>query len=124
MTIAMCYMSPEGVVLGADSTASVSLQPGGFHFFNHNQKLFEIGEGGTLGALTWGMGGLGPVSYRTLLAELADNLRSKPPNDVEDVAKRWADKIWDAYSNSKELAPVIATCRALAAKPAYDPKAD
>ena len=71
MTIAMCYLSPEGVVLGADSTASHTNADGLFHYFNHNQKVFEIGEDSTLGMLTWGFGGLLEVSYRTLIANVA-----------------------------------------------------
>jgi hypothetical protein len=56
VTIAVCYVTPEGVVLGA---ASATL-PGGFHYFNFNQKVFEIGEPGrgTLGIATWGLGRL------------------------------------------------------------------
>jgi hypothetical protein len=37
VTIAACYVTPEGVVLEADPTASLMLAPGGFHYFNYNQ---------------------------------------------------------------------------------------
>jgi 20S proteasome alpha/beta subunit len=40
VTIAVCYISPEGVVLGADSTTTYAPH---IHF-NNSQKLFEIGE--------------------------------------------------------------------------------
>lgn len=98
MTIAGVYLSPEGVVLGADSTSSVASNQG-FHFYDFNQKLFEIGEDGTLGLLTWGLGGLGVVSYRTLLAEFADELAATPATTVTEVAQRWTDKFWQAYSS-------------------------
>ena len=62
MTIAMCAVMPEGVVLGADSTSSLFHDSTGFHYFNHNQKIFEVGENSTLGIVTWGMGGIGDVS--------------------------------------------------------------
>lgn len=121
MTIAVCYVSPEGVVLGADSTSSAVVSPGGFHYFNHNQKLFELGESATLAAVTWGLGGLGPVSYRTLFAQLVDDLRTTPPATVHDVATRWTNQFWDTYLNSPTFKPLIDQCRLLNQKVAFDP---
>lgn len=118
MTIAMCYLSPEGVVLGADSTASITY-PGGFHYFNHSQKLFQIGESGSLGILTWGLGGLSDVSYRTLIAELADDLIATPPVDLADVANRWSVLFWDSYT--VKLAHEITLLHMLHAKAPFVP---
>ncbi|MFZ0692580.1 MAG: hypothetical protein WAN51_00245, partial [Alphaproteobacteria bacterium] len=74
MTIAACYLSPEGVVLGADSASTYTF-PSGSHHFNYGQKLFEIGAAGTgtLGIVTWGLAAFSFGSYRTLAALLADN---------------------------------------------------
>lgn len=116
----MCYISPEGVVIGADSTSSVTLE-GGFHYYNYNQKVLEIGDGGTLGLVTWGLGGLSGVSYRTVLAKLADNLQTNPAASVEDVANRWSQLLGPLYYSI--LASDIAECRALQAKAAFDAKA-
>lgn len=55
MTIAACYLSSEGVVLGADSTTTMYVSApgphptGGEHHFNFAQKVFQIGSEGTLG---------------------------------------------------------------------------
>lgn len=102
MTIAACYLSPEGIVFGADSTSSMFMPggpgTGGFHYFNHNQKLFQIGENSTLGVVTWGLGSLGLVSHRTLLATLDDDLRRKPAKDVASVVTRWGSIFWTAYA--------------------------
>lgn len=117
MTIAMCYLSPEGVVLGADSTASINL-PDGFHYFNHAQKLFRVGEDGSLGMLTWGLGGIGSESYRTLIAELGDDLLANPPTDLAEVADRWANSFWTAYCI--QLAQEIARLQALALKQPFN----
>lgn len=119
MTIAMCYVSPEGVVLGADSTASHSTADGLFHYFNHNQKLFQIGEDSTLGLLTWGLGGLGDISYRTLIAKLDDDLKKKKPASVQQVAERWAALVWAEYS--KILAAEMAQAALLDAKVPHSP---
>lgn len=119
MTIAACYVTPEGVVFGADSAASAMLAPGGFHYFNYNQKIFEIGDAemGTLGVVTWGLGGLGEVSYRTMLALLSDSLDSSPAKSVTEVATRWIDLFWTEYL------PTLVAIQALNAKPAFDPAA-
>ena len=78
MTIAACYLSPEGAVLGADSTSTYNT-PSGPHYFNHGQKIFEIGEGSSLGIVTWGLGGLAVSSHRLLVAQLADDLKKNRP---------------------------------------------
>ena len=68
MTIAACYVCPEGVVFGADSTTTV-----GTRYYDHTQKIFEVGgRGSTLGIVTWGLGGLGDLSYRALISQFAD----------------------------------------------------
>ena len=97
MTIAVCMVVPEGVVLGADSTASHTPGHGQFHYFNNNQKLFEIGEGSTLGLLTWGLASFNDLSYRTLIAKLADDLLSTPHQSVKEVAERWVKLAYEAY---------------------------
>lgn len=107
-------------MLGADS-ASTYETTNGPHHFNYGQKLFEVSntpETGTLGIVTWGMGGLAVGSYRTLIAALSDDFKAKPPASVEEAALRWADAFWAAYTSS--LADEIARCQALAAKVPFD----
>jgi hypothetical protein len=108
VTIAACYVTPEGVVLGADSTASAMLT-GGFHYFNYNQKVFEVGDPGTgtLGIATWGLGALGPLSHRTIVATFGDDLKARKPKDMKEVADRWIDMVWAHYQ------PLLARCLAL-----------
>lgn len=116
MTIAVCYLSPEGLVLGADSTSTYYSNESP-HYFNHAQKLFEVGENSTLGLVTWGLGGLFVKSHRMLVAELADSLSAKPAADVDEVARRWVDGFWDAYRQA--LKEPIARCVELEARPPY-----
>jgi hypothetical protein len=114
VTIAACYVSPEGVVFGADSTTTYA----GPHYFNHGQKLFEVGENSTLGIVTWGLGGLAVGSHRTQIALLADDLIQNPTHSVSDVANRWAAQFSGAYATS--FAAEIARCQALGSKSAHD----
>jgi len=86
MTIAACYVCPEGVVFGADSTATFPVgDEFGLHY-DFTQKLFEVGENGNLGIVTWGLGGFDDISYRSLIALFADELTADPPSSVKDAA--------------------------------------
>jgi hypothetical protein len=124
MTIAMCYLSPEGVVLGADSTASmlvpVPAMPGlfGIHFLNYAQKLFQLGEHGTMGIVAWNLSGLPNKGLRTLFAELSDEFEKNPPKNVNDATDVWIDQFWPQYSAA--YANEIATGKILDGKNPFD----
>jgi hypothetical protein len=112
MTIAACYVSSEGVILGADSTTTYATGPGAFRYYNNAQKVFEVGDNGsTLGIAIWGLGGLRSVSYRQLTAELSDELLQHPPQSVLEAAQRWGELLWRNYV--VELAPDIQRLNAL-----------
>lgn len=103
MTIAACYLSHEGVVFGADSTTTMYVQGRGpnpigcEHHFDFAQKIFEIGKGGTLAIAWWGLGSLGNLSYRTLIAQFSDSLTQSPAVNMEEITKRWSDLFWSHY---------------------------
>jgi len=121
MTIAACYVSTEGVVLGADSTASWPNADGSMRHYNNAQKLFEVGEtGSTLGIVTWGIGGLPGQGYRGLIADLSDSLLENCPNTTQEAAVRWRDIFWAKYSTL--LQADLAVFHALQAKPNRTPQ--
>ena len=66
MTIAACYVSSEGVVLGVDSTSTMRAPGWPDRHYDYEQKLFELGEKSTLAIAMWGIGALEPLSYRTI----------------------------------------------------------
>lgn len=85
MTIAAAYLTSEGVVLGTDSTATISSQDGKVsQILNYTQKLFEVGENSRFAICTWGAGQIGDVSHRTLIARLGDkvDLNKTPVNEA------------------------------------------
>lgn len=96
MTIACCYVVPEGVVLGADSTITTVID-GKPHFLNHNQKIFEVGENGQFGIATWGLTSFGSISFRSLIARLADRFKDPEPRSVLDAANIWSNLVWEIY---------------------------
>lgn len=97
MTIAACCVSPEGVVLGADSAATFGSRT---HFF-HEQKVFELGQQGAsrLGITFWGLGSMGDLSYRTLIAMFNDEVIGQPAWTVREAAVRWRDLFLGAYNS-------------------------
>lgn len=121
MTIAACYLSAEGVVFGADSTTTMYVSgvgpemPGSEHHYNFAQKIFQIGEGSELAMTMWGLGNLRNVSYRTLIAQFADSLVSEGAQSMDDVANRWNEFFWPAYSSG--FASVITRVQALQSQP-------
>lgn len=119
MTIAICYVCPEGIVFGADSTASMLVPGVGFHYLNHNQKIFEIGSNSSYGIVTWGLAALKEISHRTLIAQLGDTLQTTPPGSVQDVCLAWINHFWASYTHL--LSQEIALLTALAAKGTHQP---
>src|SRR5258708_22684178 len=99
MTIACCFVVPEGIVLGTDSTITTEID-GKPHYLNHNQKVFEVGEDSQFGMITWGLTSFGDTSYRSLIARLADQFEKSPPPSVLDAANIWSDLVWRAYQTS------------------------
>jgi len=102
MTIAACYVSSEGVVLGADSTSTMLVgdkaQP---RHFNYAQKVFEFGErGSTVGAVVWGLGAPGRKSWRTLFAEAAEEAWEKKLEIYTEPAQLTSEKFWEDYSST------------------------
>lgn len=99
MTIAVCCVTPEGVVLGSDSTSTIHAGTG-IRFLNHEQKLFEVGSGSTIGIVTWGLGSFVGMSFRTLIAQFGDTLSEQKPERMRDVASAWAAMVWPHYKKA------------------------
>ncbi len=95
MTIAAAYLTSEGVVLGADSTSSVSNGNDVVQLFSYGQKVFEVGEDARLCICTWGMGTLGAVSHRTLVARLAGAI-DKDNTTVREAAETFVKLVTEA----------------------------
>ncbi len=115
MTIAACYLCPEGVVFGADSTTTF-----GNRYYNHAQKIFEVGgRGSSLGIVIWGLGGLGSISYRSLIWQFAEQNKNAPTATVQEVANRFAQFFWPHYAT--HMAIPIARFQQLAAQAQLNP---
>lgn len=128
MTIAVCYLSADGVIFGADSTTTMHVagnspsDTGSVHHYNYAQKVFEIGQSGTLALTMWGLGNLLSKSYRTLIANFADDLLETKPASVEEVANRWNSMFSNAYT--EDFSNIIQRYKALCDNNSRSPAED
>jgi hypothetical protein len=84
MTIAVAVKVHDGVVLAADSAASIMHPQGGAHglaswVYNNANKVFRFRREIPVGGVVWGAGSIGNVSISTLARDLAE--RSRNPED-------------------------------------------
>lgn len=89
---------------------------GGLHHLNYAQKVFEVGENSTLGITMWGMGQVGDLAHRTLIAQFADDLASRPGAALQDVAERFSQRFYAEYC--RRLSQPLERFRELAASEA------
>ncbi len=104
MTIAACHVSPEGVVLGADSTTTL-LMPGtqSVCHFDHAQKIFEVGQpGACLGLVTWGLGQIGSLSHRSIAAELGAEVAASGQCTFQSIVDILVNIVLPEYRDSYE----------------------
>lgn len=119
MTIAACFVSADGVVLGADSTTTIYLRAP--RQYQNAQNLYELrSPESSLGVVCWGLAGLGgEPSYRGMLSALSGALTRDPPASVEEVAERWCDTFWRRYK--EQFDELIQRCQTLDAKTRRSP---
>lgn len=102
MTIAICLKVGDGIVLGADSASSL-IGPGGVEnvYFNA-EKVFNLRKGLPIGAVTYGLGGLGGRSITSMAKDLRQRFSTEGPwhldpknYTMEEVARRVSDFFYD-----------------------------
>ncbi|GAB6939540.1 hypothetical protein ACQP60_08635 [Isoptericola variabilis] len=113
MTIALVIKVNDGVVLAADSATTMgSVGPDGslqvMNIYNNANKVFNLHKGLPIGAMTWGLGNVGPASIATLAKDVRRAFHGESskrpewridPSDytIEHVADRVRDFLWDKY---------------------------
>jgi hypothetical protein len=115
LTITIALRTPEAVILGADSTTTVTDKTGKVaQLFNSAQKIFEIGpriahyETGkkfTGGIATYNAGSFGPISWRNLINNFYRRV-VKPASDPLDVSReflKFAQTEWSALQQGGQI---------------------
>ncbi len=93
MTIAISLKVHDGVVLAADSAAtlmgSINNQPAGvFNVYNNANKVFNLFKGLPIGAITWGNGSIGTASTSTLFKDLRSRFMGADPDNQDWHVKK------------------------------------
>lgn len=111
MTIALLIKVHDGVVLAADSASTlIGANPDGstsiMNIYNNANKVFNLHKGLPIGAMTWGLGNIGPASISTLSKDLRVKFQGAGSDpwaidhrtyDIEAVAARAAEFFYDDH---------------------------
>ena len=113
MTVAIVITIYDGVILASDSATTMSRwdEAGATKFvnvYNNAEKVFRLSSAMPVGAVTYGLGNIGPISAGTLFKEVRKRIdgRSRDhqhwtldPKDysVKQIADRVVDLIYDEH---------------------------
>ncbi|MBO8183853.1 MAG: hypothetical protein H0Z28_13865 [Archaeoglobus sp.] len=87
MTIAICIKVHDGVVLAADSAATVFFSVGEEvreQVYNYANKVFNLYKGLPVGMVTWGHGGIGSASTSTLTKDFRELITNNPEWKIDE----------------------------------------
>lgn len=111
VTIALLIKVHDGVVLAADSASTLTAtNPDGstsiMNIYNNANKVFNLHKGLPIGAMTWGLGNIGPASISTLSKDLRAKFQGANSDpwaidatsyDIEVVAAQTAQFFYDDH---------------------------
>jgi len=109
MTIAISIKVNDGVVLAADSASTLLGEfPGGkrgvVNIYNNANKVFNLYKGKPIGAITWGVGSIGPSSIETLMKDFRRDVLvkreygfEKDSYTIKNIADRFKAFIYDEH---------------------------
>ncbi len=108
MTIAISIKVNDGVVLSADSAATIlSRDQSGrtivINIYDNANKVFNLRKGLPIGSITWGSGSIGQASIATLTKDFRKLISSGDPEwkiehenyTVEEIAQKYKKFIYD-----------------------------
>jgi len=104
MSVAVLIGVHDGLVLAADSAATLSMQlppgvviPGGApmvgNVYDNANKIFNLVKGQPIGCITFGSGNIGSASIGTLIKDLRKELTDKPNPRNFDVGKYTMEEV-------------------------------
>lgn len=107
MTIAISLKVNDGVVLAADSAATIFAQQadgnaiGVVNVYDNADKVFNLCKGQPIGVITWGSGSIGESSLSTLIKDfrkrITGELREVGKYTIEEVSKTLSEFIYTEH---------------------------
>jgi len=105
VTVAIAVKVYDGLVLATDSATTLPLNGGAAQVWNNANKVFQLHRHHPVGAMTWGLGAVGPASIATVAKDLRRRLMGQDPlrldwelqsdYSVQQVAERLVEMVYD-----------------------------
>lgn len=124
MTIAVLVKVNDGFVLASDSATTLgTAAPGGAlqveNIYNNANKIFNLRKGLPIGAMTWGLGAIGPASIATVTKDLRRRFMGEDANhpdwyvdpksyQMSEVAARFKEFFYDERYQAAASAALVA----------------
>lgn len=83
VTVAVWVKVFDGIVLSTDSAGTVGLSNGSAQVYNNADKIFHLHRKIPVGAMTWGLGQIGPASISTMSKSLRNRLMGRDASRPE-----------------------------------------
>jgi hypothetical protein len=133
MSLGIAFKGPEGIVLAADSRATLNVQvqtPQGHMLlpaaFDNATKLLKVNGQDHVGAVTYGAGAIGlqePRTPHSFVPEFEASLQGKKRLSVEDFAKKLSDFFMERWTKGGMPNPVQPGMDMIFLVGGYDPDA-
>lgn len=82
MTVAVWVKVYDGIALATDSATTLQLRSS-HHVYNNADKIFHLHRELPIGAMTWGLGQIGPASISTVSKSLRLRLMGRDPDHLD-----------------------------------------
>jgi len=111
VTIALLIKVNDGIVLASDSASTLGGGQSVINTYNNANKVFNLHKELPIGAMTWGLGNVGPSSIATISKDIRQRFQDgagawsdwrisrKDDYQVEAVAARIKEYLQDKYSS-------------------------
>ncbi|WP_197382645.1 hypothetical protein [Mycolicibacterium mengxianglii] len=83
MTVAVWVKVYDGIALATDSAGTIQLNNGSHQVYNNSDKIFHLHRNLPIGAMTWGLGQIGPASISTVSKSLRLRFMGRDPNHLD-----------------------------------------
>lgn len=109
MTIALLIKVNDGIVLASDSASTLGGGPTVLNTYNNANKVFNLHKALPIGAMTWGLGNVGPSSIATISKDMREHFHAgegawskwkldPATYNVEVAANQVKDYLFDRYT--------------------------
>jgi hypothetical protein len=110
VTVAVWVKVYDGIALATDSATTLTLPSGSHQVYNNADKIFHLHRQLPIGAMTWGLGQIGPASVSTVSKSLRLRFMGRDPTHqgwelnetytIESVAERVSEMFCESLQQT------------------------